>query len=227
MDHYSILGVSPTASAFEVRAAWLEQVKRHHPDTGSGSNRILLINAAWEVLGDPEQRRSYDRGRQLADISEERRRNIRNARASWASREVSTRSTQADDDLVQWLQAVYTPVDRLIGNVLNPFQIQLCALSADPYDDILMEEFCRYIDNSRRYLEKANVLYQSLAVPPCATAFGLSLYHCFSQVEDALTELERYTMGYVDSYLHDGREMLRKARQRRQLLQQERRRLEI
>jgi molecular chaperone DnaJ len=46
-------------------------------------------------------------------------------------------------------------------------------------------------------------------------------------VQDAVSELERYTMGYVDSYLHDGREMLREAKRRRSLLQEERRRLEI
>ena len=60
-----------------------------------------------------------------------------------------------------------------------------------------------------------------------ARGFGLSLYHCLSQVEDALAELDRYTLGYVDGYLHDGREMLREAKQRRQRLQDERRRLEI
>jgi molecular chaperone DnaJ len=53
------------------------------------------------------------------------------------------------------------------------------------------------------------------------------VYHCLSQVQDALTELERYTMGYVDSYLRDGREMLREAKQRRTRLHEERRRLEI
>ena len=46
-------------------------------------------------------------------------------------------------------------------------------------------------------------------------------------MEDALQELERYTMGYVDSYLRDGREMLSEAKQRRKRLQDERRRLEI
>ena len=46
-------------------------------------------------------------------------------------------------------------------------------------------------------------------------------------MEDAVAELERYTMGYVDSYLRDGREMLREAKQRRKRLQDERRRLEI
>lgn len=56
-------------------------------------------------------------------------------------------------------------------------------------------------------------------------AFALDLYHCLSLVNDALTELERYTMGYVDSYLHDGRELLKQARLRRQSLQSQRREL--
>jgi molecular chaperone DnaJ len=46
-------------------------------------------------------------------------------------------------------------------------------------------------------------------------------------VQDALVELERYTIGYVDNYLHDGREMLREAGLRHSRLQEERRRLEI
>ena len=46
-------------------------------------------------------------------------------------------------------------------------------------------------------------------------------------MQDALSELERYPMGYVDSYLRDGREMLREAKQRRTRLQEERRRLEL
>ena len=66
-----------------------------------------------------------------------------------------------------------------------------------------------------------------IAYPASARGFGLSLYHCLSEVEDALAELERYTMGYVDGYLHDGREMLREAKLRRKRLQNERRRLEI
>ena len=90
-----------------------------------------------------------------------------------------------------------------------------------------MEAFCNYIETSQHKLEKVKLLYQSLPVPASARGFGLSLYHCLSEVEDAINELERYTMGYVDSYLHDGREMLREAKQRRQRLQQERRRLEI
>jgi molecular chaperone DnaJ len=38
-------------------------------------------------------------------------------------------------------------------------------------------------------------------------------------VKDALADLERYTLGYVDSYLRDGRELLRQAKARRTQLQ--------
>jgi molecular chaperone DnaJ len=74
---------------------------------------------------------------------------------------------------------------------------------------------------------RAETLYRSRLCPDCARGFGLSLYHCLGQVQDAVAELERYTLGYVDNYLHDGREMLREARLRRQRLHEERRRLEL
>ena len=90
-----------------------------------------------------------------------------------------------------------------------------------------MEAFCIYLQQSRQRIDKVKTLYQSLPTPATARGFGLSVYHCLSQVEDALNELDRYTMGYVDNYLHDGREMLREAKRRRQRLQEERRRLEI
>ena len=129
--------------------------------------------------------------------------------------------------MADWLKQVYAPIDRLIGEVINPFPAQFKALSADPYDDALMEDFCTYLEKSLQKLDRVKQLFQSLPTPATARGFGLSVYHCFSELEDALHELERYTMGYVDNYLHDGREMLREAKQRRQRLQDERRRLEI
>ena len=66
-------------------------------------------------------------------------------------------------------------------------------------------------------------LYRSHACPQALEGFCLDLYHCLSLVKDALVDLERYTMGYVDSYLRDGRELLRKAGARRRQLKQDRR----
>ena len=228
-DPYEVLEVASSATQAELKAAYRRLVKQHHPDAGGDEERILALNAAWEQVGDPETRRCFDRdyGSSASAREEARARGARNARASQAARRASGHGASEDQALSTWLQKVYAPIDRLLGQVINPFAAELRALSADPYDDDLMEAFCAYLDQSRHRLDKVKNLFQSLPTPPSARGFGLSLYHCLSQVEDAVTELERYTLGYVDSYLHDGREMLREARQRRQRLQQERRRLEI
>ena len=228
-DPYAVLEVAPSATQVELKAAYRRLVKQHHPDAGGDEQHILALNAAWEKIGDPETRRCFDRehGFSVSAREEARARGARNARASQAARRASGQGASEDQALSTWLQKVYAPIDRLLGQVINPFAAELRALSADPYDDDLMEAFCSYLEQSRQRLDKVKNLFQSLPTPPSARGFGLSVYHCLSQVEDAVTELERYTMGYVDSYLHDGREMLREARQRRQRLQQERRRLEI
>jgi len=219
-DPYVVLGVTPQASSAEIKAAYRALVKCHHPDAGGDEQRILALNAAWEVLRDQQSRRRYDAARQPA---------CRTPEAGAATRRtVTVRRGAADDaQLLAWLQKVYAPIDRLLAQVINPFPQQLRELSADPYDDRLMEAFCAFLEQSRARLEKVDQLYRSLAAPACARGFSLSLYHCLSQVQDALAELERYTMGYVDSYLRDGREMLREAKRRRSALQQERRRLEL
>jgi molecular chaperone DnaJ len=65
MDYYRILGVSREASDEEIKRAYRKLVLQHHPDRNPGSGqaeeKIREINAAYEIIGDTERRRSYDR----------------------------------------------------------------------------------------------------------------------------------------------------------------------
>ena len=61
-SHYQVLGVSRGASQAEVKAAWREMQRKHHPDVYDGDQAMsTLINGAYEVLSVPMLRRAYDR----------------------------------------------------------------------------------------------------------------------------------------------------------------------
>ena len=69
--HYDALGVPRDASAAELRRAYLDLARRHHPDRRGGAadaeDRMRAVNAAWAVLGSPDQRASYDRSLAAAE----------------------------------------------------------------------------------------------------------------------------------------------------------------
>ena len=216
-DPYRVLGVNPQASHGEIKAAYRALVKRHHPDAGGDPAAMLAVNAAWEVLGDRQQRIRLDELRR-----DRGRASSASARATAPARGPSRAKAAAasDEEVALWLQQVYGPVDRLLGQVVNPFPAQLRALAADPYDDDLMEGFCGFLEQSQARLARAETLYRSQSCPPGLQDLSLDLYHTLSLIKDALLDLERFTMGYVDSYLRDGRELLRQGRNRRSQLQQ-------
>lgn len=218
-----MLGVSPQASGAEIKAAYRALVKRHHPDAGGDPTTILALNAAWEVLGDRDRRRRHDRRHGPTSATPEAGDCPRPA----ATAKPATPARPADQEAAvrQWLRQVFLPIDRQLGQVISPFPAQLRALADDPYDDRLMEAFCAFLELSQARLTRVETLYRSQVCPQGLEGLSLDLYHCLSLVKDALADLERYTMGYVDSYLRDGREMLRKASKRRRQLQENRRRV--
>jgi len=62
-DHYEVLGVSPSSDDVVIRAAYRALMRRYHPDTdrsAEATERARVINAAYAVLSDPDQRRRYD-----------------------------------------------------------------------------------------------------------------------------------------------------------------------
>jgi len=205
-DPYQILKVRPSAKLEDIKKAYRELVKIHHPDKGGDAKVILKINAAWESLkkthnvpninpfNDPEVYRKNGYRKEINHYSK-------------------------SEDIKNWFQNIYLPIDKLIGQIINPLSSKIRDLSADPYDQILMDSFCSYLEKSKSKINKAKIIYTSISSPSLIKNFSLDLYHCLSQVEDGLNELERYTMGYVDNYLHDGKSMLSEAKKKRKFLQ--------
>src|SRR5262244_2436856 len=67
-DLYALLEVSPEADTAAIRNAFRRLARRYHPDiavTGSVS-LMQRLNAAYQVLSDPERRRIYDAQRLVA-----------------------------------------------------------------------------------------------------------------------------------------------------------------
>ena len=66
-DYYSILGVENKADSREIRDAYRRMAKRFHPDVAPPgedySKQFRDINDAYDVLGNPELKREYDRDR--------------------------------------------------------------------------------------------------------------------------------------------------------------------
>ena len=63
-DYYETLGVPRTATPDEIKKAFRQLARIHHPDVAknkaAGEAKFKEINEAYDVLGDAEKRRKYD-----------------------------------------------------------------------------------------------------------------------------------------------------------------------
>src|SRR3954462_5410196 len=65
-DPYEVLGVGREASAAEVKSAFRKLAKKLHPDANNkdpkAASRFAELNAAYEIVGDADKRKAFDRG---------------------------------------------------------------------------------------------------------------------------------------------------------------------
>ena len=73
MDLYSLLGLSASASAADIRRAYRRLARRYHPDINPGDRmaaaQFRQISEAYETLSDPDRRRRYDTTGSAADAT--------------------------------------------------------------------------------------------------------------------------------------------------------------
>jgi len=207
-NFYEELGLEKNATKSEIKSSYRSLVKQHHPDQGGEKEKFLAIQNAWETLNDPIKKEKYDRKIFSSSTS------FDSLNKNWEEKFNSKKynSSIKDKQVETWLKEIYTPINRLISQIIKPLNDEIKKLSADPYDEELMDNFCNYISFSQKKIEKVEKIYKKKLVPKSISALGLDLYHCFSHVKDALTELDRYTQGYVDDYLFDGKEMIKEAK---------------
>ncbi|MBO6554143.1 MAG: J domain-containing protein [Roseitalea sp.] len=65
-DPYAVLGVSKTASAAEIKSAFRKLAKQFHPDANpdnaKAKERFAEASRAYEIVGDADNRKKFDRG---------------------------------------------------------------------------------------------------------------------------------------------------------------------
>jgi len=205
-DPYQVLKVHPNAQLEDIKKAYRNLVKIHHPDKGGDSAIMLEINSAWEILKKKHKNLEFNKVNNLKVYNQNEYKK-------------ETNNYSKSEDIKKWFQNIYLPIDKLLGQIINPLASQIRNLSADPYDQLLMDSFCLYLEKSKNKMIKIKKIYTSFASPSIIREFSLDLYHCLSQVDDGINELERYTMGYVDNYLHDGKSMIAIAKKKRKVLQ--------
>jgi DnaJ-class molecular chaperone len=65
-DPYDVLGVSKSASEGDIKSAYRRLAKKLHPDANKhdpkAATRFAELNAAYEIVGDADKRKAFDRG---------------------------------------------------------------------------------------------------------------------------------------------------------------------
>ena len=212
-NHYQILEVSHRASQKEIKLAYRRLVKLFHPDTLSETadrEKIVQINAAYEILSDPQKRNSYDRqlsNRNLYYHASQRQKRTVEVQKKYTRTKEKVQKAQSQDK--NWLKQVYFPVNRNISRILDPLRDRIEDLAADPFDDLLMDDFIQYLQQCRFLRDRAKQILSSQPNPAKFANIAANLYFCLDRISDGLEELEYFTQNYDDRCLHTGQELFK------------------
>jgi len=198
ITYYEILGVQPEVSVLEIKRAYRELAKSHHPDVkfhGKVDGRLddenafmANLNEAYEILKDRRRRAEYD-----STIG-----------ANGHSRSIRGKAPifNEDEERETFLRQIFHPARHSIGRVLTKYKDELHELSQDIYDDDLVMSFEKYVDELEETLRKASNGLSSRVVPSSLRAGVQMMRYSIAQAADGLDELRRFCQNYDYSHLH-------------------------
>lgn len=207
-NYYQMLGVQPEVSLLEIKRAYRRLAKSNHPDIhlskkndherDKATEFMMRLNEAYETLADKKKRAAYDtligangrgKGRLRAPLE--------------PLDEGETREL--------FLRQIFHPSRSAIVKVLAKYKKQLSDLSLDIYDDVLVAEFERYVDEVEAVLRKSSTSLSSRRVPGSLDAAVQIMRYSIAQAVDGLDELRRFCQNYDYDHLHMAQNLFKEA----------------
>ena len=75
IDYYQVLGLTPAASAEDIKKAYRDLALNFHPDKNptdqNAHTHFQLISEAYTILSNPKTRRAFDQEREAAKAAEQ------------------------------------------------------------------------------------------------------------------------------------------------------------
>lgn len=196
-NHYQTLGLNSDVTQQEIKRAYRKLAKIQHPDTlasvGSDAHQqateeMVRLNEAYETLMDTGKRAEYDRRIGVGHVG------IKGKRPQF-------NSADEDQERERFLRVVFHPARLAIVRILGNYKRQLRELSADPFDDQLLEQFEHYVDKVEDTLRNsANDLTKN-PNPQSLQAAVQMMRLAIAQAADGMEELRYYCSNFDHKHL--------------------------
>ena len=115
VNHYDTLGITADATQDEIKAAYRRRSLECHPDREGGDEaEMQRVNAAYEVLSDPDRRARYDAGED-DDAGDDRTRRVQGFVVSLF--EGGIQSYLAGAPIADFVTGAYSELDKAIAEL--------------------------------------------------------------------------------------------------------------
>jgi len=195
LNYYQVLGLKPGVTAQEIKKAYRQLVKSHHPDIdysvqsaserGKATERMAKINEAYETLIDKSRRAEYD------------------VLIGFAKRQAIVLDSIDEERLREkYLRGAFTPARQAVVKVLGQYKKKLADLSQDIFDDQLVSDFEVYVNEVESGLLYASQSLSSGETPKSLVGAVRWMRHSIAQAADGLDELRRFCQNYDYQHLY-------------------------